>query len=129
MSSKQANKPVFDASAVIALLKRETGWEQLQQLQSDAAVNAVNVAEVLTKLVNRGMTHAAAQTAFNALYLDVKSFEPAMALAPVQFAAKDIALGDRCFLASCINGSGWTSDHDLREVAEKAGIPDLHFFR
>ena len=114
---------------MLALLNRETGWEQLQQLQSGAAVNAVNVAEVLAKLVNRGMPHAVAQAAFNALYLAVISFEPAMGLASVRFVGKDISLGDRCFLASCNDGAGWTSDHDLKEVAEKAGIPDLHFFR
>ena len=129
MSLNKASKPVLDASAVLALLNRETGWEQLQQLQSGALVNAVNVAEVLAKLVNRGMPHAAAQAAFNALYLAVSSFEPAMALESVKFIGKDISLGDRCFLAGCMQWSGWTSDHDLREVAEKAGVPDLHFFR
>ena len=129
MSLNKARKPVLDASAVIALMNRETGWERLQQLEGGATVNAVNVAEVLAKLVNRGMPHAAAQAAFNALYLTVTSFEPAMAIESVKFVGKDISLGDRCFLASCMHGSGWTSDHDLRAVAEKAGIPDLNFFR
>ena len=98
-------------------------------MQAGAAVNAVNVSEVLAKLVNRGMPQAAAQEAFNALYLAVTPFEPEMAFDSAQFTGKGIALGDRCFLASCVHGTGWTSDHKLREVAERRGIPHLNFFR
>ena len=129
MSLNKAGRPVFDASAVIALLHRETGWERLQQLQAGAVVNAVNVSEVLAKLVNRGMPQAAAHAAFNALYLVVIPFEPAMAYESARFVGKGVSLGDRCFLASCMHESGWTSDHQLQEVSEKCGIPHLNFFR
>ena len=115
MSWNKASKPVFD--------------DRLQQLQAGAAVNAVNVSEVLAKLVNRGMPQAAAEEAFKALYLAVTPFEPEMALGSAQFTGKGISLGDRYFLASCAHGPGWTSDHQLREVAERCGIPHLNFFR
>ena len=47
---------VLDASAVLAILNREAGAEKLTpQLLSDATVSTVNLAEVQSKLVSRGL--------------------------------------------------------------------------
>jgi len=54
---------VFDASAVLALMQGEPGADKLKHLQQFAVVNAVNVAEVLAKLVSRGVPAAEAQAA------------------------------------------------------------------
>ena len=124
-----ASRPVFDASAVLALMQRETGWEKLQRVQPGTMVNAVNLSEVLAKLVSHGMPAAAAQAAFDALHMEVTPFEPLMALKSAQFVQKQISLGDRCFLAACLHGTGWTSDRNLAAVVVGKGAPHLKFFR
>jgi ribonuclease VapC len=50
------NEVVLDASAIVAILEREPGYEKLTlEILSRAVASAVNVAEVQTVLVNRGM--------------------------------------------------------------------------
>jgi ribonuclease VapC len=50
------NRVVLDASALLALLNQEPGAEKLTvELLSDAATSTVNLAEVHSKLVARGL--------------------------------------------------------------------------
>jgi ribonuclease VapC len=50
------NKAVLDASALLAVLNRESGAEKLTaELLSDSACSTVNLAEVHGKLVSRGL--------------------------------------------------------------------------
>jgi PIN domain nuclease of toxin-antitoxin system len=120
---------VFDASAALALLQGETGADKLSDLQADALIGSVNVAEVLAKLVSRGMPLQDAQDAFEALHLEVVSFEPASALASAKYVSKGVSLGDRCFLAAAHQfGYGLTSDHDLTALLGSVA-PQLKFFR
>ncbi|HXB68144.1 MAG TPA: PIN domain-containing protein [Candidatus Acidoferrales bacterium] len=129
MSANRAGKPVFDASAVLALLQGETGEEKLRKLQPQAVVNAVNAAEVLAKLVNRGMPIKEAHAAFDALHLETLPFEPAMSAISANYVHKGVSLGDRCFLAAArLRGSGWTSDHGLAALTGSL-VPPLNFFR
>jgi ribonuclease VapC len=126
---RNAVRPVFDASAVLALLQGESGAERLKGEQPDAVVNAVNAAEVVAKLVTRGMPAADALSAYDALHLETTSFGPAMARVSSGFVHKGVSLGDRCFLAAVsYHGTGWTSDHDLGKVFGDQ-IPTLKFFR
>ncbi len=127
MSGK--GRPVFDASAVLALMQDETGAARLDRLRSDAMVSAVTVAEVLAKLVSKGMPRKAATAALDALHLEVVAFEPAEAVLSAAYVAKDVSLGDRCFL-SCArrNGVGWTADHDLAQIGSSL-LPPLKVFR
>jgi ribonuclease VapC len=129
VNPKNANRPVFDASAVLALMQGEPGADKLRDLQPDAVVNAVNAAEVLAKLVNRGMPAAEAQAAYDALHLETTPFEPAMVAISARYVHKQVSLGDRCFLAAAHrHGAGWTSDHDLG-VLLAGRVPPLNFFR
>ena len=129
MKKGKSNTPVFDASAVLALLQGEPGAERLGKLQSEAVVNAVNVAEVIAKLVTRGMPVAEAQAVYDALHLGMTSFEPALAVASARYVHKGVSLGDRCFLAAAQQyGSGWTSDRALGTIFG-GRIQPLNFFR
>jgi len=124
-----ANRPVFDASAVLALMQGEPGADKLRDLQSEAVVNAVNAAEVLAKLVSRGMPAWEAQAAYEALHLETTPFEQSMAAISARYVRKGVSLGDRCFLAEVLRrGSGWTSDRDLAALFKSRASP-LRFFR
>ena len=129
MNPNNANRPVFDASAVLALMQGEPGADNLRDLQPDAVVNAVNAAEVLAKLVNRGVPAAEAQAAYDALHLETTPFEPALVVISARYVHKGVSLGDRCFLAAVHrHGSGWTSDRDLGALFGSR-VPPLNFFR
>ena len=129
MSPSNAKRPVFDASAVLALLQDEPGSDQLRQFQRDAVVNAVNTAEVLAKLVNRGVPAPIAQAAYDALHLETTPFDADLALISARFVHKGVSLGDRCFLAAAHrHGSGWTSDRELGALSGNLA-PSLHSFR
>ena len=127
MSDK--GRPVFDASAVLALMQNETGAARLDRVRSGAMVSAVTVAEVLAKLISKGMPQNVAVAALDALYLEVTAFDAAEAALSAAYVAKDVSLGDRCFL-SCAhgNGTGWTADHDLARIASSL-LPPLKMFR
>ena len=129
MKPNNADRPVFDASAVLALMQGEPGADKLKDLQPNALVNAVNAAEVLAKLVNRGMPAAEAQAAYDALHLETTPFDPAMVAISARYVGKGVSLGDRCFLAAAHrHGSGWTSDRDLGALFGSR-VPPLNFFR
>ncbi len=129
MKPNSADRPVFDASAVLALMQGEPGADKLKALQRDAVVNAVNAAEVLAKLVSRGLPPAEAQAAYDALHMETTPFEPALVAISARYVHKGVSLGDRCFLAAAHrHGSGWTSDHDLGALFE-GRVPPLNFFR
>jgi ribonuclease VapC len=129
VNPNNAIRPVFDASAVLALMQGEPGADRLWDLRQNAVVNAVNAAEVLAKLVSRGMPAAEAQAAYDALHLETTPFEPAMVAISARYVHKEVSLGDRCFLAAAHrHGSGWTSDHDLG-VLLGSRVPLLNFFR
>ena len=129
MNTNSANRPVFDASAVLALMHGEPGTDKLRDLQPNAVVNAVNATEVLAKLVSRGVPAAEAQAAYDALHLETTPFDPAMVAVSARYVQKGLSLGDRCFLAAVHrHGSGWTSDRDLGALWG-SGVPPLNFFR
>jgi len=129
VNTNSANRPVFDASAVLALMQGEPGADKLRDLQPDAVVNAVNAAEVLAKLVNRGMPPAEAQAAYEALHMETTPFEPALVAISARYVRKGVSLGDRCFLAAAHRlGSGWTSDRELGALFGSR-VPPLNFFR
>ncbi len=129
MNPKSASRPVFDASAVLALMQGEPGADKLREVQADAVVNAVNAAEVLAKLVSRGVPAAEAQAAYDALHVETAPFESAMAAISACYVRKGVSLGDRCFLAAAQgHGSGWTSDRELGALFG-GRVPPLKFFR
>ena len=122
-------KPVLDASAVLALIQAEKGAERLEPLCPEAVVSAVNVGEVLAKLVSRGMPLRKARAAFDALHVEVVPFTPSEAILSASFVHAGVSLGDRCFMAAAhTHGTGWTSDRDLAGL-EGRHRPPLEFFR
>jgi PIN domain nuclease of toxin-antitoxin system len=123
------DKEVFDASAILAILQEEAGSDKLLKFRAVALVCAVNAAEVLAKLVSRGMALREASAAFQALDLDVVPFTPHLAAISARYVKKGVSLGDRSFLATVYqHGRGWTSDRDLPKLLGNL-TPRLGFFR
>ena len=94
---------VLDATALLALLNDEPGAESVAGYLSEAAISAVNLAEVIGKLAEKGMPEADIHTALAALGLDIVPFDEDLAyrvgvLHP-HTKKLGLSLGDRACLA------------------------------
>jgi len=95
---------VLDASAILAYLQREAGYQRVRTaLQSGAAVSAVNLAEVYARIVARGLDLGAVAARLAALGISAQPFtdEDARLSAALyrQTQAWGLSLGDRACLA------------------------------
>lgn len=94
---------VLDASAILALLQRETGSERVAEVIATAVVGAVNYSEVLAKLADKGVGEEDRREIADALPCKVVSFdarqgEAAAALRPSSRTA-GLSFADRACLA------------------------------
>jgi PIN domain nuclease of toxin-antitoxin system len=94
---------VLDASALLALLNREPGHEEIAQVIGVAAISAVNLSEVAAKLADRGMPGEAIREALEGLALETHDFDQELAfqagvLHPLT-RPRGLSLGDRACLA------------------------------
>ena len=97
-------RAVLDASAILALLHDEPGAAEVERWIADGVVSAVNLAEVVGKLLEAGMPEEPTLTAIEGLALDVIAFDAAMAvragaLRPLT-RSLGLSLGDRACLAT-----------------------------
>ncbi|MEZ5810934.1 MAG: type II toxin-antitoxin system VapC family toxin [Rhizobiaceae bacterium] len=94
---------VIDASAVLAFLNEEPGSDAIEALLTDAMISTVNLIEVGTKLVDKGMTLDEARQVWSALGLNVKELNELLAGESVGLRgatrAHGLSLGDRACLA------------------------------
>ena len=93
---------VFDASAALALLQHEPGNDVVKRHVPGALMSAVNVAEVGTKLVERGMDKDRVRAAIATLGLEIVPFDEEAAYASAilhgRTRASGLSLGDRACL-------------------------------
>ena len=98
-----ANRVVLDASAILALLYEETGHDVVSAALHNAAISAINVAEVLSKLAETGMPVMEMHEAIDDLGLTIVPFDVDLSytvglLRPAT-KAQGLSLGDRACLA------------------------------
>lgn len=95
---------VLDASALLAYLLDEAGAGEVEQALGDqAAIGAVNLAEVLSKLCDAGEDPDSAMGGITVLPLDVVPFDEDLAVESARLrppsASAGLSLGDRACLA------------------------------
>ncbi|MBA3474833.1 MAG: type II toxin-antitoxin system VapC family toxin [Rubrobacter sp.] len=94
---------VFDTSALLALLNREPGHEEVARTIPQAVVSTVNLSEVVAKLVESSMPGEAIREALDGLVLKVHAFERDLAyesgLLRTATRSRGLSLGDRACLA------------------------------
>ncbi len=100
------SSPVLDSSAVLALLLAEPGADKVMAVLPDACLSAVNAAEVVAKLCERGMPETEARAAVEGLGLDIVAFDFGQACASggLRPATRSLglSLGDRACLGLAI---------------------------
>lgn len=111
-----AEKPaVLDASALLAFLHREPGAELVRSVLSRAVMSAVNLSEVASKLIDRGMLAPRTASILGRLPMRIYSFDVAAAHGSAALRSrvpKDVSFGDRACLALAahLDGEALTAD-------------------
>jgi len=94
---------VLDASALLALLNREPGHEEVARTIPQAVVSTVNLSEVVAKLVESDIPGEAIHEALDGLALEIHAFERNLAyeagLLRTATRSRGLSLGDRACLA------------------------------
>lgn len=97
---------VFDASAILALLRDEPGANVVAQYIGDGLISAVNLQEVIKGLLRRDVPIDAALAMLDALHLEVRPHgrDDAIAAAKLYPVTKEFGsgLGDRTCMALAI---------------------------
>lgn len=94
---------VLDASALMAFLREEPGWDRVVPVLSKSLISAVNLSEVIAKATDYGGTMADVSQALVQLPIEVLPFTPedayiAGSLRPAT-RSLGLSLGDRACLA------------------------------
>lgn len=94
---------VLDASAVLSVINEEPGSERIAERLEEAAISAVNLAEVVTKLQDRGFTDQEIDEMLLLLDMDVRIFDSPTAILAGKLRGvtrhAGLSLGDRACLA------------------------------
>jgi len=115
---------VLDASALLALLHREPGADQVAAaLGQGAVIGAVNLAEVVSRLTDGGMPETRVRSRLDALDLSIATYDEELALRTgflrPQTRAHGLSLGDRACvaLAQRLDATALTADSRWRQLA------------
>lgn len=97
------SKYVLDTSAVLALLNQETGYGKVAPLLGDSLISAVNLCEVMGKLIDAGLSEEETRESIDLLNIEVINFDADLAhlAATLRPTTKKLglSLGDRSCLA------------------------------
>lgn len=94
---------VLDASALIALFLNEPGADVVKGSLAEGVVSIVNVAEVLSKFVERGQAPESTLADIRTLGISIHPLDEQQSVIAAQLrritVSKGLSLGDRCCLA------------------------------
>lgn len=119
-------KVVVDSSAVLAVLQLEAGADVVMDYIKDGVISAVNVTEVATKLVDKGLSIADARATIGMLGMTVEGVDEAQAYAAAAMRigtkADGLSVGDRTCLALGAKLGATVLTADKAWKAVKAGV-------
>jgi PIN domain nuclease of toxin-antitoxin system len=125
------SKIVLDASALLCLLNDEPGADRVIDVLTRCVIGTTNLAEVVSKLRDRGLSLDEVREALGGLHLDVRPLSPAQAfiigdLRPMT-TSLGMPLGDRACLALAMDlqAEVFTTDATLASVEVGIDITDV----
>jgi PIN domain nuclease of toxin-antitoxin system len=122
---------VLDASALLCLLNDEPGADKVADVLTRSVLGTTNLAEVVSKLRERGLSLQEVREALGGLHLDVRPLSPsqAMILGDLRPATKPLglSLGDRACLALALDLGAelFTTDADLASADVGLSITNM----
>jgi ribonuclease VapC len=121
-------KAILDASALLALVHDEPGTRIVEDYLAEAAISAVNLAEVISKLIERGVPDDRAIAIALSFGLEIIPFEAKLAAIVGQLRpltrSVGLSLGDRACLATgkLLGLPVLTAEAAWEEPGKKLGI-------
>ena len=119
---------VLDSSALLCLLNGEAGAERVAEALPSAVIGAVNLAEVVTKLRERGLSAEEVEEALGGFNLEVRPFTAVQAYATGHLREatrpQGLSLGDRACLALAaeLGAPALTADQAWGKVEAGAAV-------
>ena len=119
---------VLDASALLALLRDESGAAKVADAIGDARMSSVNYAEVVSHFIHAGMPAGQVDAMLRPLPMTVVEADQALAVIAGRLRAvtaeAGLSLGDRFCLALARRDDlpALTADKQWRTVADAAGV-------
>lgn len=119
---------VLDSSALLCLLNGEAGAERVAEALPWAVIGAVNLAEVVTKLREHGLSAEEVEDALGGFNLDVRPFTAVQAYATGHLRqatrSQGLSLGDRACLALAgeLGAPALTADQAWSKVEAGAAV-------
>ncbi len=107
---------VLDASAILALLNQEPGNNRVSEILGESVISAVNLSEVIAKLIEKNIPEPEIELVFSYLNLEVIVFDKLLALSCAGLRPLTrhlgLSLGDRACLglAQQLNYTAITTD-------------------
>lgn len=117
------DSPVLDSSAILAVIFKEPGSERLAPLLQGALLSTVNLAEVHTRLLLRGVPADFAWSRILGMGCKVYPYDEGQARITAELITKTrplgLSLGDRACLGLAIlrKATVYTTDHAWRSLA------------
>src|SRR5438477_7311660 len=119
---------VLDSSALLAYLNGEPGCEIVAGIIADSLISSVNLAETITKLVERAGSLEAARAVLDVIELDVRDFDRSLAERTGELVTRTrrsgLSLGDRACLALAARQGvlAITADRSLAALADDVQV-------
>lgn len=117
---------VLDASALLAYLHQEPGWQRVQQVIATSRIGAVNWSEVARKATHKGLNAKAARTLLTEIGLIIEPFSTEQAETAARLWARTrgwgLSLADRACLALAIERQALAVTSDQTWDALDVGI-------
>lgn len=123
---------VLDASSVIALVRNEPGADRVRAVGPGALLSSVNLAEVVSRLWERGMNPEAVRRSLEQISLQVVPFDEYLAYLTARLRgatrSAQLSLADRACLALAVHRRLPVLTADSRWARVKIGV-DIRFVR
>jgi ribonuclease VapC len=119
---------VLDASALIAMLKKEPGGDRVAEIIGDSKITAINYAEVISHFCHAGMPTIEVDAMLRPLPTVIVSADEKLARLAghlrTMTSSAGLSLGDRfCLaLAKMENLPAWTSDRKWQAISEAVQV-------
>ncbi len=113
---------VLDSSAILAILFSEPGRERVVEVLDDSVVSSVNLAEVITKLIEAGYSDEQAERSVDAFLPIAADLNASIAieagLLRRSTKKQGLSLGDRCCLATAkqFGATALTADRNWVDI-------------
>ena len=118
----------LDSSAVIALVRRERGWEKVNGALEHSVISAVNLTESITKLIRQGGEPRLVERLLRALDLEVIPWDEELAwagrdLCPLAW-TNGISFADRACLtlARHLDRTAMTADSEWKKASHRVPV-------